>query len=74
MTMPQFIIDVDLSLTLEELSALKKLADIQATDVAACAKQCMMNGCEEALQKYQDAIIVEPEQLELPLMSESNAE
>lgn len=46
---PNFIADIEMSLTVEELTFLKKLADQQKLSVPDCARNCMMERCIELL-------------------------
>jgi hypothetical protein len=45
-----FVIDVELSLSLEELTDLKRLADKLGISTEEVARSCMMHRCKEQLK------------------------
>jgi len=47
--MVEFVVDVQLSLTLEELKNLKDLSMKMGTSVEDCARSCMNTKCKELL-------------------------
>lgn len=46
-----FVVDIMMSLTIEEITDLKKLADKQSVSIEHCARTCMMEKCKELLLK-----------------------
>lgn len=59
MTTPNFIIDVMLSLTLEEITELKKLSIIKKQSLEDCARDCMNDQCKYLLGKQVKPDLVE---------------
>jgi hypothetical protein len=47
-----FVIDVMLSLSLEEITALKRLSDIKKEPVEVTARSCMNDKCQEQLNSH----------------------
>ena len=55
---PKFVIDVVLSLTFEELTALKQLSVHTGTSVEFVARDCMMRRCQEDLAKVTEPDVI----------------
>lgn len=49
--MVDFIIDIEISLTLQELTDLKALAELKGLDLAVVARNCMNERCKELLSE-----------------------
>lgn len=59
---PNFIIDVAMSITMEELAALKKLSVMQGISVEECARRCMNDQCFYMLNKLSNVPKLELEE------------
>jgi len=51
--MTGFVVDIELSLTLEELTRFKRLAELEGTDVPTMARHCMNSKSKELLGEKQ---------------------
>lgn len=49
--MTDFVVDIEMSLTMKEFSKLKDLAELKDVDIGTMARQCMMKKCQELLNK-----------------------
>lgn len=48
----KFVVDVELSLTADELMSLRQLAQLKGLSVEAVARYCMTSKCNEELDAY----------------------